>query len=1289
MKMFSVRISKMILVCFMSIAMLFTQFVCLPVNTAFAAVVSYTTQSDGVLFTMSSGLIKLKVCEDDIIRVMYTPTSSFSTRQSIMVNNSFSTTPTFSVSETSSTVTLATAKLNAIVNKTTGAVQFYDKSNNLLCQERSDGGRTTNAVSYDGDNGYSVTQVFTTTSAEAMYGLGGYQTNGINRKGQRITLRQQNASSIAIPYLTSTKGYGILWDNNSETTFDATVGQDISFASQMGDQIDYYFMYGPEFDTLIANYRDATGKAPLYPKWAYGFSQSKERYVSQSDILSVAQTFRTKQIPIDCIVQDWQYWGNLGWNALKFDSNVFPDPVGMTNTLHNENIKLRISVWSNFGRTTDVYNALNAAGYIEQASNGYPGDGSQYYDAFSNAAGDIYWNSLNSGLFSKGVDAWWMDSVEPDSNILDWGTSSLGSYHRNSNSYALATNQNVYRNQRATTSAKRVDILTRSSFAGAQRNAATVWSGDITGTWDVFKQQIACGLGICSAGVPYFTTDIGGFWCNYSGGNTNPEYRELYTRWFQFGAFNPIFRSHGTSTPREMWNFGDPGTPYYDSQLKFDKLRYRLLPYNYSQAWKVTNEGYTMMRALPFDFRNDSNSYNINDEYMFGSFLVAPVTTYQATSRNVYLPSGTTWYDFWTGTTYTGGQTRSTAAPIDQMPLYLKAGSIIPMGPNVQYATERAGDPIELRVYRGADGQFNLYEDENDNYNYETGNYATIPITWNEASQTLTIGARSGSFPGMITNRTFNVVWVRTGTGIGSDTQTIDRAVSYTGSTVSITASVGPTPTPGPTSTPTPTPLPGTKYEAENAVLSGGAGVYTDHTGYSGTGFAAGYYNNVGANTKFTVNASSAGQYNLKLRYSAGNGSSTNTALYVNGTRIKAITCNTTVNWDTWADQNETVSLISGSNTIELRSEVASTQCINIDYIDVSGGSGGPTPTPTTTPAPTATPTATPGATPTATPTPPPAGTNIALSKPITANNYNQSYVATNANDGNTNTYWEGTSSYPDILTVDLGTAYTINSVKIKLNPSTTWATRTQTLSVQGSMDNTTYNNIVNSAVYTFNPATSNIVTISFANTSTRYVRLNFTTNSGSSGAQTAEFEVYAGGGSTPTPTPTPTATPTPGATPTPTSTPAPTPTPTPGSTPTPVVNLALGKPITASSVQQTYVATNANDGNVTTYWEGAPNTYPNTLTVDLGSAKTVSKVVLKLNPNAAWATRTQTLSILGSTDNVSYTTLVNSAVYTFNPATANTVTITFTGSSRRYIRLNITTNSGSTGGQIAEFEVY
>jgi alpha-D-xyloside xylohydrolase len=917
------------------------------------AVVSYSTQSDGVLFTMSTGLMKLRACKDDTIRVMYTPTTSFSSRASIMVNNSFSVIPTFSVSETTSTVTITMNKLKVGVNKTTGAITYYDSSNNLLCQERSDGGRTVTATSYDGDNGYALTQAFTTTSSEALYGLGGYQTGGANRKGQKLSIKQAYVSSTGVPFLISTKGYGILWDNNSQTTFDATVGQDISFASEIGDQIDYYFMYGPEFDSLIARYRESTGKAPLYPKWAYGFTQSRERYVSQSDILSVAQTFRSKQIPLDCIVQDWQYWGSLGWNALKFDPAVFPDPVGLTNTLHNQNTKMMISIWSNFGPSTAVYSALNGQGYIVSASNGYPNDGSKYYNAYNTAAGDIFWSNVNSGLFSKGIDAWWMDSTEPDSNILNWGSSSLGSYHRIANAYPLATNANIYRNQRNATSSKRVYILTRAVFAGSQRNAATVWSSDITAGWDVFKQQLAFGLGVCSAGVPYFTTDIGGFWCNYSGGNTNTEYRELYTRWYQWGAFNPIFRSHGSSTPREMWYFGNPGTPYYDSQLTFDKLRYRLMPYIYSLGWKVTNEGYTMMRALAFDFRSDANTYNINDQYMFGSFLAAPVYTYQATSRNVYLPSGTTWTDFWTGNTYSGGQTISASAPISIMPLYVKAGSIIPMGPHIQYATQSV-DPIEIRVYQGANGSFNLYEDEGDNYNYESGNYAIIPFTYNDATKQLTIGARTGSFTGMPVNRTFNIVWVKNGYGTGLDpSSSYQSTVNYNGSAVTVTYDPNWN---QPTPTPTPTPPPSSKYEGENATLSGGATVMTDHTGYSGTGFVAGYYNSTTADTKFNVNSSAAGQYSLVVRYSAGNGTSTNTALYVNGTRIKALTCGATVDWNTWADDNETITLNNGNNTIELKAETSSTACINIDYITIAM-SQNPTPTPTPTSTPTPTPT--------------------------------------------------------------------------------------------------------------------------------------------------------------------------------------------------------------------------------------------------------------------------------------------------------------------------------------------
>ncbi len=560
--------------------------------------------------------------------------------------------------------------------------------------------------------------------------------------------------------------------------FARPLGETTTFRSQVGDVIDYYVFYGPKLDDVIADIRTATGGTPMWPKWAFGFWQCRERYSSQQQILDTVAAFRDRKIPVDLIVQDWQYWGKHGWGAYEWDKVKYPDPKAMIESLHNQNTKFMISVWSN-----------PAAGPVkDELAKEKLLIGNKWVDAFSKKARDIRWRYLDEAFFNIGTDAWWQDATEPgdDGNALNDAKTSVGSGNRVRNAYPLFANKTVYEGQRQTTDAKRVVILTRSYYPGQQRYASALWSGDIGSTWDAFRRQIPAGLNACITGLPYWTTDCGGFFRPRDQYNSD-DFNELLVRWFQWSTFCPILRIHGFQTETEMWKFPKA----YENLVKYDRFRYRLLPYNYSLAWQVTDKGYTMMRALPLDFPADAKAAQIGDQYMHGpAFLVSPVTTPKAKSRTVYLPGDGQWINFWTGKNEKGGQEIEADAPLDTIPLFVRSGSIIPLGPDVQYATQSPADPIELRVYPGADGAFTLYDDEGDNYNYEKGQRALIPIAWDHKAQTLTIGKRSGSYPGMAAKRTFKVVWVTDQHGVGaSTTENPDVTVQYAGDDVNVTMS--------------------------------------------------------------------------------------------------------------------------------------------------------------------------------------------------------------------------------------------------------------------------------------------------------------------------------------------------------------------------------------------------------------------------------------------------------------------------------------------------------------------
>jgi alpha-D-xyloside xylohydrolase len=687
-------------------------------------------------------------------------------------------------------LTVTTARMKAKVTESTGLVSFTDLGDKVLVSEFS---KSLTTATVEGVATNTVQTTFNSPANEALFGLGQHQDGVINRKGS--TLRMLNANTeIQIPVLVSNQGYGLFWDNYSTTNFAGNVSNNTrySFSSETGDLVDYYLFYGPTIDQVIANYRVTTGAAPLFPKWGYGLFQSKDHYQSSAELTSVQQGYRNNNIPVDVIVQDWQYWSPWVWGSHFMDTNRYPDPAAIVKQLHTANIHTMISIWplyqtrangiAMFPGELDNFNALNAINALLPTTTS--GGVYHFYDTFNATARTlIYQQAYDRLIGNYGWDAIWADNTEPQSypegvNVHAANTA-LGKGAFYINAYPLEHNRAVYEGWRKVgPNNKRVYILTRSAFAGQQRYAAGCWSGDINATQPVYAAQIPAGLGFAISGMPYWTTDIGG----YFGAPTE----ELFTRWFQFGAFCPTFRIHGQA-PKELYG-SQWSAPGKANMLAVDQLRYRLMPYIYSLAWKVTSQGYTIMRPLVFDFENDTKVYGITDQFMFGpALLVNPVTAMGATNRSVYLPAGT-WYDFWTGSTTTGGAMTTANAPLSQIPIYVKGGSIIPMGPMIQYATQSA-DPLEIRIYSGADASFTVYDDEGDTYDYEMGQYATIPLAWNNTAKTLTIGARTGSYPGMPTARTFNIVFVGAshGAGIGV-TGAPDQVVHYDGTQTMVTA---------------------------------------------------------------------------------------------------------------------------------------------------------------------------------------------------------------------------------------------------------------------------------------------------------------------------------------------------------------------------------------------------------------------------------------------------------------------------------------------------------------------
>jgi alpha-D-xyloside xylohydrolase len=899
------------------------------------------SQDNSETFQIGKFKLGISFYSPSIVRVRITPTSSFGTRTSLSV---LAQPRHFSIKKTlnKSSVRLHSQALTTDISLVNGSILFQDKSGRIILATK---GITPNSFITDtiaGESAYHIKQEFSLSPDEGVFGLGQFEDAVMNYRGHDILISQANRTAVN-PFLISTKGYGILWDNYSKSRFSDSPATTY-FWSEVADEIDYYFCYGPSMDSVITQYRLLTGAAPLFGKWAYGYWQSKERYVNAQEVLDVLHEYRSRKIPLDNLVQDWNYWPSPGqFSGMIWDSTRFPSPKSLVDSVHQSNAHIIASIWPAFGNQSEIYKEMKSKGFLYPVPHWNEG---LVYDAFDPDARALYWKYLKKGLFEAGFDGYWTDATEPEFRCTDdryitelsmkeAGRNALGTFARYLNPFSLMTTKGIYEHHRQATDEKRVFLLTRSAFAGQQRNAAVTWSGDTFASWDNLKVQIASGINFSMSGIPYWNSDIGGFITNFHfpRGFEDPAYKELYVRWFQFGALSPIFRAHGTNIPREIWRIGSDSDPATKALIQADLLRYRLMPYIYSTAWQVTKNGYSFLRCMAMSYPDDARTYGIADQYFFGkSLLVRPVTrsfqsepefsgiditpkhfrssdgsehgadlsfyrglsfdqlvmrrkidvgqiawfgcvpleldtayslrisgqltadtpgrhtffiktdggvrmwicdsllidawdnneekilssTYALASNQgnsfrvehrqfksksanfkinwkepnapsisdttlpVYLPQGAPWCDFWTGQSIVGGQTIQVAPPLNQIPIFVPAGSIIPFGPMIQYANQRTEEPIEVRIYPGKNAEFMLYDDEGDSYRYEQGLNALIPIHWNDKERTLTFGTQVGTFPGAPCQRIFHLVIVSPGHGIGlEDCKIPEKIVTY------------------------------------------------------------------------------------------------------------------------------------------------------------------------------------------------------------------------------------------------------------------------------------------------------------------------------------------------------------------------------------------------------------------------------------------------------------------------------------------------------------------------------
>jgi alpha-D-xyloside xylohydrolase len=858
-------------------------FLLLPAFCLGQSVKSYTKQTDKVIVTLEGGEMHISPLSDGAMRIQYGKDFSH-VNQDELVFTSLVEVPKFKVSETDSELEVATSKMKVVLNKQTGGLVYKDASGKVFLTEKP-GSRLFTPSTVQGQATHIVEQTFESPKDEYLYGTGQFQDGFLNIRTLPRRLTQVN-TQISIPFIMSSKGYGLLWHNYGLTDFnpadevielkpagtdgevisvDVTttegtrrerrqdglftgtftikesgkyallldVGQKMArrwqvavdgkniidfrnywlppttsefieleagthkilvtgerndkpvvyykkvedetvFRSPVANVLDYVVFAG-NADAVISTYRNLTGQAPLMPIWSLGYIHCRERFNTQDELLKNAREFRDRKLPIDMIVQDWQYWGKYGWNAMKFDESNYPDPAKMVQELHDMDMRLMVSVWSKIDPVSELGKEFTEKGfYIPET---------QWVDFFDQKAADFYWQNFSNKLLKLGIDGWWQDATEPENDDLQGRMVNNGTMPGEvvRNVYPMYVTKTIYDGVRKDAPDERVFILTRSGFSGQQRYSTAVWSGDVGHDWETLKRQITGGLNMSITGMPWWTFDAGGFFRPGGGQYESAEYQERFLRWFQFATFAPLQRVHGYQTNTEFWRYGEK---MEKEALNYLNLRYRLMPYIYSQAADITFNNGTIMRPLVMDFANDEVALKQNYEYMFGpSFLVAPVTEAGVSEWDVYLPKNTKWFDFWTGKQFDGGQTIKADA-MSKIPLFVKAGSIIPMGDFMQSTEDKPSGVTEIRVYEGADGQFVLYEDEGTNYNYEKGAFSNITFSWDDKKQTLTIGKVEGTFEGMLKNRTFNIVWVTNNTGVGVDKTTSVKTVSYNGKKV-------------------------------------------------------------------------------------------------------------------------------------------------------------------------------------------------------------------------------------------------------------------------------------------------------------------------------------------------------------------------------------------------------------------------------------------------------------------------------------------------------------------------
>jgi alpha-D-xyloside xylohydrolase len=734
----------------------------------------------GLEAAIGSETLHVSVCSDAVVHVVASPIGAASStpQQPWMLTTSDACPGAkFDFTQDGKVATLTTDVLKVTLSLSRGNLTYTTASGEKLLQEYDAVPRTYEPDRVNGEKTFHVSDRFSPVANEAYFGLGQHQNGMFNYRGGTVELAQNN-TDVAIPLLVSSKGYALLWNTASMTEVDNRFPLALRFTSLAGNAVDYYLIYGPEMDQIIHRYRTMTGHTPMLPKWAYGLFQSKDKYVSQAEILDVANRYRAEHIPLDAIVQDWFWWKTEGDPI--FNSNYTDVPAELK-ALHDNHVHAMISVWGLFDPNSENFKYM--------AAHDYDVKNAHVYDATNPKARDYYWANLPGKLQALGWDAFWLDSAEPEEYWPHYGDAilkdkqlAIGNGAEYTNVFPLMHTLGVQEHWRAATDQKRVFLLTRSAFIGQQRVGATVWSGDVYSTYWGLSRQVPAGLNFALSGFPYWTTDVGGYWPPDGSLQNDPTYQELYARWFEYGAFCPIFRTHGHREHNELWTY-DKVEPIL---LNYDKLRYRLMPYIYSLAWRVHNEDYTIQRPLVMDWRTDPKTWNVADQFMFGpAILVNPVLKKDATQRFVYLPNAPLWYDFWTGSTVRGGQDLLADAPLDRMPLFVRAGSILPLGPEIEYADQNVDGPIELRIYTGEDGSFELFGDEGDNYNYEKGAHSVVPLKWSEAEKTLTIGDRVGTYAGLPKQLTFNIVWVTPNHGTGEIVeQRPDRTVLYSGTSI-------------------------------------------------------------------------------------------------------------------------------------------------------------------------------------------------------------------------------------------------------------------------------------------------------------------------------------------------------------------------------------------------------------------------------------------------------------------------------------------------------------------------